>query len=625
MNLKIENFFEKIKPKKLSADEKVRLWNSIEYSIKNNPQEKPTFNSNIFVIMKIHMRILVPSFVGLFLVLGGVGASVLANVAKPGETLFPVKIAAENARLFLSFGQKRDELRIKFSGERLTEVKEVLAAIEADTGTAQNTSGSFQQATTTTVTQNTQSTTTGSIPASHITQANEALSIALDYLIMTKAKLLSQGNQEGALVVEAMISELNGIANSHLEKLEKFQTSIVIKDNKTKIAISAKTNDLKVKFQFKENSSGSSTPNVKITFDKKTKEDKKGNDDEDDDEEEEDEEDRDHKRKNKILICHKGKTIEVSKNALHGHLRHGDKRGSCDDDDDNEPQDTTPPLISNIESSSERTSAEIKWRTNENTLGMIWYGTTSPLNITKALKKADNDFDDGHEVDLSNLSASTTYYFIVVAKDAKNNTATGSEQRFTTQKESDTTHPSISGISTQAGTSTVKILWNTNESTKGKVYVGTTTPVNKITGKKAESSSFKGSHDVSFTGLSPNTLYYFIIEVEDAAGNKTGSEQKSFTTSSLPDTQAPSITGISVASSTIGWATNESATGRVWYGTTTPLSIPNAVRISNNAFVTSHSVNLSGLSASTTYYFIVASEDSSGNNATSSQHSFITP
>ena len=32
---------------------------------------------------------------------------------------------------------------------------------------------------------------------------------------------------------------------------------------------------------------------------------------------------------NKIVICHKGKSIEVSESALKGHLKHGDQIGSC--------------------------------------------------------------------------------------------------------------------------------------------------------------------------------------------------------------------------------------------------------------------------------------------------------
>ena len=31
----------------------------------------------------------------------------------------------------------------------------------------------------------------------------------------------------------------------------------------------------------------------------------------------------------KVLVCHKGKTLEVAAPALDAHLRHGDPRGPC--------------------------------------------------------------------------------------------------------------------------------------------------------------------------------------------------------------------------------------------------------------------------------------------------------
>lgn len=35
------------------------------------------------------------------------------------------------------------------------------------------------------------------------------------------------------------------------------------------------------------------------------------------------------KGKDKVLICHKGKTISVSRCAVKGHLKHGDTEGAC--------------------------------------------------------------------------------------------------------------------------------------------------------------------------------------------------------------------------------------------------------------------------------------------------------
>src|SRR3989344_835568 len=91
------------------------------------------------------------------------------------------------------------------------------------------------------------------------------------------------------------------------------------------------------------------------------------------------------------------------------------------------------------------------------------------------------------------------------------------------------------------------------------------------------------------------------------------------------DTTAPMISGVMATSTsaigtTIKWSTNEFATSWVWYGTSTPLANING----SNVTTKNHSVNLTGLQASTTYQYVVVSKDNSGNTATSSQQSFTT-
>jgi len=49
------------------------------------------------------------------------------------------------------------------------------------------------------------------------------------------------------------------------------------------------------------------------------------NDREDDDDDDHD----DHHGSKKVTICHKGKTIEISANAVCDHQRHGDTLGAC--------------------------------------------------------------------------------------------------------------------------------------------------------------------------------------------------------------------------------------------------------------------------------------------------------
>lgn len=84
-----------------------------------------------------------------------------------------------------------------------------------------------------------------------------------------------------------------------------------------------------------------------------------------------------------------------------------------------------------------------------------------------------------------------------------------------------------------------------------------------------------------------------------------------------PDVTAPIISAItvsSVASTTaaVSWTTNELATGKLYYGTSTPLTLFG----SNATLSLTHSFNLTGLTASTTYNLLLESSDAVGNVAT---------
>lgn len=199
----------------------------------------------------------------------------------------------------------------------------------------------------------------------------------------------------------------------------------------------------------------------------------------------------------------------------------------------------------------------------------------------------------------------------------------------TTTPPVDTTAPSITGVSTTAVSSTGgTILWATNEVSTSKVLYGTTSPVS-VGATMAGNTTLVMSHSVALSGLSAQTTYYYIVVSVDAAGNTATSSQGQFTTLATPDTTAPAITSVSSANvssttATVSWTTNENATGKVYYGTTTPVTLGVSSLLSNTGAVTSHSFGLTGLSASTTYYYLAVSSDVAGNTATSSQSSFVT-
>lgn len=90
------------------------------------------------------------------------------------------------------------------------------------------------------------------------------------------------------------------------------------------------------------------------------------------------------------------------------------------------------------------------------------------------------------------------------------------------------------------------------------------------------------------------------------------------------DTSPPAISAVASSTTsttaTIAWTTDEVATSTVNYGTTTSYGSAS----SSGAFVTSHSITLTGLTATTSYHFKISSADSTGNLATSSDYTLTT-
>ncbi|MFN8008610.1 MAG: fibronectin type III domain-containing protein [Terriglobia bacterium] len=118
------------------------------------------------------------------------------------------------------------------------------------------------------------------------------------------------------------------------------------------------------------------------------------------------------------------------------------------------------------------------------------------------------------------------------------------------------------------------------------------------------------------------------IVAADASSNSvpTSGTGGSVTVSSMGDTTAPTISGVTIAGisatgATISWTTNEASDTQVEYGTTTAYGSTTTL---NTGMVTAHSQGLSGLTASTTYNYRVRSKDAAGNQAFSGNFSFKT-
>ena len=120
----------KIKTKNLSVEDKNLIWSGIIFN-------KPNKVKGILLPFNLHKN-MIGVLIALAVVLGGGGVVAASNTAVPGDSLFGVDLAVEKAKIALASSEdKKNELKIKFAEERLSEVETIVntrgSVIVADT------------------------------------------------------------------------------------------------------------------------------------------------------------------------------------------------------------------------------------------------------------------------------------------------------------------------------------------------------------------------------------------------------------------------------------------------------------------------------------------------------------
>ncbi|MEO6536233.1 MAG: peptidoglycan-binding protein [Candidatus Paceibacterota bacterium] len=284
--------------------------------------------------------------------------------------------------------------------------------------------------------------------------------------------------------------------------------------------------------------------------------------------------------------------------------------------------DNTAPVVSSTTATGiTTTGANITWTTNESATSQVIYGATTSYGATTTLADTSPRVTS-HTVSLSGLTSSTLYHYRVLSTDSTNHTTVGSDNTFTTSAV--VAAPAVTTSAASSITTTSAILngniTNTNNASstaRGFVYGLTTS----YTATTTEAGTFgTGTFATTTSGLTPSTLYHFSAYATNSAGTGFGSDQ-TFTTSALA---APVISAIasstSATTATITWTTDQNASSTVNYGTTSAYGTAST----SASLVTSHSISLTGLAASTTYHFQVGGANSAGTVSTSSDKTFTT-
>jgi Purple acid Phosphatase, N-terminal domain len=253
------------------------------------------------------------------------------------------------------------------------------------------------------------------------------------------------------------------------------------------------------------------------------------------------------------------------------------------------------------------TGAVITWQTNNPSSSQVSYGTAPTYGNSTAI--ADTTGTMSHTVNLGGLIAGTTYHFQAVSVDATGAKASSSDQTFTTSPLASVAPkiatPTVSGITgTQAA-----INWTTDIASDSQVEYGTTTAYGTFSAAVASQVT---SHSITVTGLSAGTTYHYRVH----SGPSVSADFTFVTsTAALAISNVTSV-NITANAATIGWVTNSPANTQVDYGTTTAYGLTTTL---DPTLVTTHAVNLTGLTTNTTYHFRVHS-----GTAVSGDFTFVT-
>lgn len=173
----------------LSPSEREMLWSRIAISIETAPIPSP------YALPAKYKKTMIPLLIAAIIFMGAGGTVAASDAARPGDTLFGVDRAVENIRLAFANASTSAKLKVRFSEERLSEVKELVAEARAKS----NASATSTDATTT--------------PDRKRDRVILGVNTALAFLNEVSADLEASGDTEALEGINAVIDRLENVVN----------------------------------------------------------------------------------------------------------------------------------------------------------------------------------------------------------------------------------------------------------------------------------------------------------------------------------------------------------------------------------------------------------------------------
>src|SRR5438093_1237338 len=246
------------------------------------------------------------------------------------------------------------------------------------------------------------------------------------------------------------------------------------------------------------------------------------------------------------------------------------------------------------------------------------YGTTTGYGSTTANQTFTGNTTRSVAANIGGLSPSTTYHFRIAAANSTGTTY-GSDRTFTTLSP---TGPPV--VTTNAATLIASFSATLNGSlnphgltTTVYFQYGATTSYGSTTASQTKTGNTYLNINATISSLMASTVYHFRIVATNSAGTRYGSDM-TFTTLSATGppvvTTNPATLIASFSATLNGSLDPHGLTTNVYfqYGTTTSYGLTTPLQSQTGNTYLNITVNISSLSASTTYHFRVVATNSAG-------------